>query len=162
MSLISYYPTQFAVTNSRLILIYLITASLPIGLLPNPQLLQEFSLKRIFGPVIQSMRQGNFELLSYALYGESREWFRAMGIWLILVERLETLLWRVFLRKMYFLIFMITLFSSIQFILPARYCAFAYRPFVVYFLPLYLLSLHHISHPIMYFAPHNFPAKKAH
>jgi hypothetical protein len=88
-------------TDSRLILIYLVAASLPIGLIPNPRLLQEFNLERIFGPVIQAIKEGNPELLSYALYGENREWFRAMGLWLIFVERLETLIWRVLIRKMY-------------------------------------------------------------
>lgn len=72
---------------------------MPIGILPTQHLLQAYSLERIFGPLVDAVQSGNFELLSRALYGESREWLRAHGIWLLLQERLETLCWRVFIRK---------------------------------------------------------------
>lgn len=65
------------------------------------------------------------ELLTYALYDDKREWFRAMGIWLMLVERLETLIWRVFIRKMYspLLAFSKSIYTDCSFLasyLPAR------------------------------------------
>src|SRR5436305_8673659 len=85
----------------RLIFIYLVAASLPIGIFPNENLLAEYGIDRIFIPIIRAVKQGNFELLSSALYGSQGEWLRYMGIWLVLQERLETLCWRVFLRKMY-------------------------------------------------------------
>jgi hypothetical protein len=85
----------------RLIFIFLVAASLPIGIFPTSQLLRHFSLESTFNPIIQSVREGNFELLSASLYGEAREWLRYMGIWLLLQERLQTLCWRVFIRKMY-------------------------------------------------------------
>jgi nuclear mRNA export protein PCID2/THP1 len=82
-----------------MILIFLIAASMPIGILPTPRLLRAYALEQIFGPLVDAVRTGNFELLSRSLYGDNREWLRAHGIWLLLQERLETLCWRVFIRK---------------------------------------------------------------
>ena len=96
------FSIRLSLTNlCRLILIYLITSSLPLGIFPSPNLLNQFSLTHIFNPIIQSIKQANFELLSWAFMNDnSREWLRYMGIWIVLQERLETLCWRVFIRKM--------------------------------------------------------------
>ena len=100
------YSAQLDLLSYRLILIFLVAASLPIGIFPSAQLLQRYSLDHIFGPIIQSVQEGNFELLSAALYGEHRGWLRYMGLWLLFQERLETLCWRVFIRKLFLILYL--------------------------------------------------------
>jgi len=78
-----------------------VAASLPLGIFPSQALLAAFSLQHIFNPIIQSVKEGNFELLAKALYSDARKWLLHMGIWVPLKERLETLVWRVFIRKVY-------------------------------------------------------------
>ena len=85
--------------QKRLIFIYLVAASLPLGIFPSQSLLSAFSLQHIFSPIIQSVKEGNFELLAKAFYSDSRTWLLHMGIWVPLKERVETLVWRVFIRK---------------------------------------------------------------
>ncbi|KAG0144407.1 hypothetical protein CROQUDRAFT_672396 [Cronartium quercuum f. sp. fusiforme G11] len=81
--------------NRRLILIYLIAASLPLGILPVQELLVHFSLHEQFGPVVQSLRTGNWPMLAHAL-DVNMEWFRYRGVYILLREKLEVICWRNF------------------------------------------------------------------
>ena len=78
-------------------------ASLPIGVLPSTWLLQQYSLDEIFSPLIRSIKVGDFEQFTSILYGPWREWFRDLGLWILFTERLETLVWRSFIRRWYHL-----------------------------------------------------------
>jgi len=80
-----------------------VAASLPIGVLPSTWLLQQYSLDEIFSPLIRSIKVGDFEQFTSILYGPWREWFRDLGLWILFTERLETLVWRSFIRRWYHL-----------------------------------------------------------
>ncbi|KAH9819997.1 hypothetical protein DFH28DRAFT_955138 [Melampsora americana] len=81
--------------NRRLLLIYLIAASLPLGILPAQGLLDHFSLQDIFGPVVQAVRTGDWPMLAEAL-DRNMEWFCSKGIYLLMREKLEVICWRNF------------------------------------------------------------------
>ncbi|KAI8449695.1 hypothetical protein BY996DRAFT_4643108 [Phakopsora pachyrhizi] len=81
--------------NRRLVLIYLIAASLPLGILPDPILLQKFSLVDQFGSIVNSLRTGSWSGVKSGL-DNHREWFRFKGIYLLLREKLEVICWRNF------------------------------------------------------------------
>lgn len=94
-------PTFRPLTANRLIFIFLVSASLPIGIFPSPSLLHQFSLQQIFTPLLQSVKQGDFPTFTSVLYGPWQQWFRDLGLWLLLSERLQTILWRSFIRQWY-------------------------------------------------------------
>ena len=83
-------------TNSA-ILIRLIPVNLLLGLLPDPAMLRAYSLTH-FEPLLQHFRTGNVAGWRREL-NEKREWYRRRGIWLILFERGEILVWRNLLHR---------------------------------------------------------------
>ncbi|KAL9935042.1 hypothetical protein V8E36_006118 [Tilletia maclaganii] len=84
--------------NKRLILIYLLTASIPLGRLPQPGLLQAFNLDRQFSGIVQAFQRGGAQLALAELDGW-REWHRKRGTYLILREKLQIGLWRNLIRR---------------------------------------------------------------
>ena len=99
----------------RLILIYLITASMPLGTLPTPELLQMYELLPQYGPLLQPlkvcsckpvsymladwhMQDGNFKAVLKHLDAH-RAWHLQKGTYLLLKEKLETICWRNLIRK---------------------------------------------------------------
>lgn len=81
--------------NRRLILIYLIATSLPLGILPRPVLLEHFQLQDVFQEVVGSLRTGNWPGVLNGLE-RNRDWFRYKGIYILLREKLEVICWRNF------------------------------------------------------------------
>ncbi|KAA1136230.1 hypothetical protein PGTUg99_008052 [Puccinia graminis f. sp. tritici] len=79
----------------RLILTYLIVASLPLGILPRPILLEQFQLQNEFHEVVGSLRTGNWPGVVNGLE-KNRDWFRYKGIYILLREKLEVICWRNF------------------------------------------------------------------
>ena len=79
------------------ILIRLIPVNLLLGLLPDPAMLRAYSLTH-FEPLIHHYKTGNVAGWRREL-DEKREWYRRRGIWLILFERGEILVWRNLLRR---------------------------------------------------------------
>ena len=90
------YPGHWA-DPGRAILIRLIPVNLLLGRLPDPAMLRAYSLKH-FSPLIHHHRTGNVAAWRQELE-EKREWYRRRGIWLLLFERGEILVWRNLLRR---------------------------------------------------------------
>ncbi|GAA6021259.1 hypothetical protein JCM11491_001529 [Sporobolomyces phaffii] len=85
--------------NARLILIYLITASLPLGYFPNYQILEHFQLHEQFGPsILEPLRKGNWARASEHL-DQYRDWHLEHGNYLLLREKLEVVCWRNLARQ---------------------------------------------------------------
>ncbi|KAK4686265.1 hypothetical protein P7C73_g3867, partial [Tremellales sp. Uapishka_1] len=87
----------------RAILIRLLPVNLLLGFMPAPALLKTFELE-LFIPLCHAYVTGNIVQWRAYLFSE-REWFRKRGIWLLLFERGEILVWRNLLRntlKMYY------------------------------------------------------------
>ena len=93
-------PPDFDETNAErisAILIRLIPVNLLLGLLPDPAMLRAYSLTH-FEPLIHHYKTGNVAGWRLEL-DEKREWYRRRGIWLILFERGEILVWRNLLHR---------------------------------------------------------------
>ncbi|GAA5910051.1 uncharacterized protein JCM6883_000538 [Sporobolomyces salmoneus] len=85
--------------NSRLIMVYLITASIPLGYFPRLEVLQEFNLVEQFGPsLLEPLRKGNWRLVSAQLE-RNRDWHLNHGNFLLLREKLEVVCWRNLARQ---------------------------------------------------------------
>ncbi|CAD6963572.1 unnamed protein product [Tilletia controversa] len=84
--------------NKRMILIYLLTAAIPLGRLPQPSLLHAFDLDRQFLGVVEAFRRGAAQAALDAL-DVWREWHRRLGTYLILREKLQIGLWRNLVRR---------------------------------------------------------------
>ncbi|BFZ62462.1 hypothetical protein YB2330_003556 [Saitoella coloradoensis] len=88
--------------NRRLILIYLTAAGLVIGMLPREDLLRRYNLTEYFLPLIHAQRKGDFAL--HALTIEMHKaWYLKWGIYLILRDRLQLLLFRSLFRRTHIL-----------------------------------------------------------
>ncbi|GAA5916123.1 hypothetical protein JCM6882_003943 [Rhodosporidiobolus microsporus] len=79
--------------QGRIILIYLIAASLPLGFFPAPALLQHFNLSSQFSTLIPALKKGNFRLVLAALDAH-QTFHRQHGNYLLLREKLEAICWR--------------------------------------------------------------------
>ncbi|CAD6581368.1 MAG: hypothetical protein CYPHOPRED_001560 [Cyphobasidiales sp. Tagirdzhanova-0007] len=88
--------------NRRLILIYLVTASLPLGVFPAAELLAAFDLQNQYGQVIEAVKAGNYRQCRYLL-DQWQDWHLAKGTYLILREKLEVICWRNLARKTLFI-----------------------------------------------------------
>ncbi|GAA6001538.1 hypothetical protein JCM10207_006713 [Rhodosporidiobolus poonsookiae] len=84
--------------QGRLILIYLIAASLPLGFFPSPALLQHFSLDAPYSSLLPALKKGNFTAVLAALDAH-QAWHRRCGNYLLLREKLETVCWRNLARQ---------------------------------------------------------------
>jgi hypothetical protein len=92
-----YLTISSSILIGSVILIRLIPVNLLLGLLPDPAMLRAYSLTH-FVPLIHHFRVGNVAGWRREL-DEQREWYRRRGIWLIIYERGEILVWRNLLRK---------------------------------------------------------------
>lgn len=80
----------------------MIAASLPLGIFPKSVLLHEFSLTRQFANIIRSMKLGDIALFRTSI-SQWRRWFARRGLWLLLKEKCEVLVWRSLIRRTYVL-----------------------------------------------------------
>jgi hypothetical protein len=92
-----YFTRYYQVNDCSAILIRLISVNLLLGLLPDPAMLRAYSLTH-FESLIHHYKTGNVAGWRREL-DEKREWYRRRGIWLILYERGEILVWRNLLRR---------------------------------------------------------------
>ncbi|GAA5981148.1 hypothetical protein JCM5350_007175 [Sporobolomyces pararoseus] len=85
--------------NARLILIYLITASIPLGYFPKYDVLKHFNLDEPFGPgLIEPLKKGHWsKVLSHL--NLHKAFHLKHGNYSLLVEKLETICWRNLTRQ---------------------------------------------------------------
>jgi len=85
--------------TKRIIFIYLLSTSIPLGRLPHPGLLAYFSLSDQFSPLIRATRLGDIATYRSALSGKWRAWFARRGVWMMLREKGEVIVWRSLIRR---------------------------------------------------------------
>ena len=81
----------------RAIFIRLLTCQILLGHFPSPLLLDHFNLHAQFGPLLQAIKWGD-RALYYQHFNRWSEWFRQRGLWLVLREKGEVLVWRSLFR----------------------------------------------------------------
>ncbi|KAJ9092524.1 hypothetical protein QFC20_007337 [Naganishia adeliensis] len=86
--------------NLRAIFIRLLACQILLGSFPAPHLLSHFNLHAQFGPVIQAIRTGD-RAMYYRCFEEWGGWYRKRGLWLVLREKGEVLVWRSLFRNTY-------------------------------------------------------------
>ncbi|SCV71898.1 BQ2448_4592 [Microbotryum intermedium] len=79
--------------NTRLILIYLIAASLPLGIFPTVQLMQEYDLDDQYERLLLALTKGNYVQVLAEL-DQHRAWHLSKGNYLLLKEKLQVICWR--------------------------------------------------------------------
>ncbi|KAL8293796.1 hypothetical protein RQP46_000497 [Phenoliferia psychrophenolica] len=89
--------------NGRLILIYLIVASLPLGFFPSETLLDEFHLQEQFGDLVPPLHLGDFMGVKAELE-RWQGWHQQLGNFLLLREKLELVCWRNLIRRTLFVV----------------------------------------------------------
>ncbi|GAA95016.1 uncharacterized protein L969DRAFT_18954 [Mixia osmundae IAM 14324] len=89
-------PAAYA--QCRMLLIFLIAASLPLGILPSKLLLQQYDLEPQYGPLTDALKLGDYTACVQAL-DRWREWHRSKGAYVLLKEKLEVICWRNLCRK---------------------------------------------------------------
>ncbi|KAJ8294234.1 PCI domain-containing protein [Rhodotorula toruloides] len=89
--------------NGRLILIYLVAASLPLGFFPSLPLLQHFNLHEPYASLLTGLKQGDFRIVLSEL-DRWQLWHRQHGNYLLLREKLETICWRNLARRTLFVL----------------------------------------------------------
>lgn len=85
----------------RLIFTYLVAASLPLGIFPTVDALEEFDLYEQFAPLVSALQLGNFSLVLDSL-SDWRDWHLSKGNYLLLREKLEVVCWRNLARRTLF------------------------------------------------------------
>ncbi|KAG5437028.1 hypothetical protein PCANB_001304 [Pneumocystis canis] len=86
--------------NKRLILIYLVTASIILGIFPSAELLLKYHLSQYFSPIISSLIKGDHRSFSEHINHESiRPWLLKKQIFLTIQDHCEILLWRSLFRR---------------------------------------------------------------
>ncbi|GJN90758.1 hypothetical protein Rhopal_003772-T1 [Rhodotorula paludigena] len=89
--------------NGRLILSYLIAASLPLGSFPSEALLQHFNLHTQYSSLLSALKRGDFRTVLSHLDAH-QPFHLAHGTYLLLREKLETLCWRNLARRVLFIL----------------------------------------------------------
>ncbi|BGP55701.1 hypothetical protein JCM8202v2_003308 [Rhodotorula sphaerocarpa] len=89
--------------NGRLILTYLIVASIPLGFFPSRDLLQHFNLLEPYGGLLTSLKRGDFRGVLAEL-DRYQAWHLRCGNYLLLREKLETVCWRNLARRTLFVL----------------------------------------------------------
>lgn len=95
--------TMASPRNKRLILIYLTTASLPLGYFPTLQVLEATDLTIFFAPLIQALKKGDVGRFHQHLRDQDA-WFTHYDIALILEFRCDLLLYRSLFRRVFILL----------------------------------------------------------
>ncbi|BGP40393.1 hypothetical protein JCM10449v2_004355 [Rhodotorula kratochvilovae] len=88
--------------NGRLILIYLIAASLPLGFFPSLPLLQHFNLHEQYGGLLPALKRGDFHTV-LAHLDVHQPFHLHSGNYLLLREKLEVLCWRNLARRVLYI-----------------------------------------------------------
>jgi len=82
-----------------------VATAIPIGIFPSASLLNHFGLTSKFGALIDSIKRGNIHSFYLALgvgmgiNSEARDWLTKRGVWMLLREKGEVLVWRSLLRR---------------------------------------------------------------
>ncbi|GAA5893551.1 hypothetical protein JCM8208_000827 [Rhodotorula glutinis] len=84
--------------NGRLILTYLVAASLPLGFFPSPALLSHFNLAAPYSTLLLALKHGNLRAVVAELDAH-QAWHLRCGNYLLLREKLEVLCWRNLARR---------------------------------------------------------------
>lgn len=84
----------------RIIFIYLTAASIPLGIFPHRELITLFDLDPEFGTLTQAIKLGDISSYKNALEN-GRAWYAKRGIYLLLREKGEVLVWRSLIRRTY-------------------------------------------------------------
>ncbi|GAA5975534.1 hypothetical protein JCM11641_004298 [Rhodosporidiobolus odoratus] len=84
--------------TGRLILIYLIAASLPLGFFPSQPLLEHFQLSAHYSALLPALKKGHFAAV-LAQIDAHRPWHLKHGNYLLLREKLEVVCWRNLARQ---------------------------------------------------------------
>ncbi|EMR09376.1 hypothetical protein PNEG_02324 [Pneumocystis murina B123] len=86
--------------NKRLILIYLTTASIILGIFPSAELLSKYHLSQYFSPVIFCLIKGDHKGFSDHINHDAiRSWLLKKQIFLTIRDHCEILLWRSLFRR---------------------------------------------------------------
>ncbi|KAG4306413.1 hypothetical protein PORY_000401 [Pneumocystis oryctolagi] len=86
--------------NKRLILIYLTTASIILGIFPSDELLLKYHLFQYFSPIISSLIKGDHRKFSEHInHNFIRSWLLKKQIFLTIRDHCEILLWRSLFRR---------------------------------------------------------------
>ncbi|KTW26398.1 hypothetical protein T552_02879 [Pneumocystis carinii B80] len=86
--------------NKRLILIYLTTASIILGIFPSSELLIKFHLSQYFSPVISCLIKGDHRRFTDHINHDAiRSWLLKKQIFLTIRDHCEILLWRSLFRR---------------------------------------------------------------
>lgn len=78
--------------------IRLLTCQILLGYFPARKLLDHFQLHAQFGPLIEAIRTGD-RAMYYRCFEEWGPWYRKRGLWLVLREKGEVLVWRSLFRN---------------------------------------------------------------
>jgi len=78
------------------------TASLPLGVFPRTELLQEFDIDGQYAWLIQAIKSGNYQEC-LAVLNQWKDWHLAKGTYLLLRDKLEVICWRNLARKTLFI-----------------------------------------------------------
>lgn len=87
--------------NKRLILIFLITVKMVLGIMPSMHLLRKYDLMQ-FAELVQAVKDGDLERFGRALTA-SEDFFIKWGIRLVM-EKLKTIIYRNLFKKVYILL----------------------------------------------------------
>ncbi|KAF8300480.1 hypothetical protein DL93DRAFT_549056 [Clavulina sp. PMI_390] len=90
-------------STKRTILIYATAACLIIGRFPTQPLLEHFGLSEQYSPIIMAIKKGDLTLFRTSMR-RWRRWFGERGLYLLLKERLEVLVWRSLIRRLWLLV----------------------------------------------------------
>lgn len=94
--------TNQAPRNKRLILLYLTTASLPLGIFTVPQVLHMSGLAEYFLPLMKALQQGDYQGFHQHL-DANESWFSGHEIYLYLDQRCDMILFRSLFRRTFML-----------------------------------------------------------
>lgn len=84
--------------KQRAIFIRLLTCQILLGYFPASILLNHFNLHAQFRPLLQAIKWGD-RAQYYQHFNKWSEWFRQRGLWLVLREKGEVLVWRSLFRN---------------------------------------------------------------
>ncbi|KAF8341214.1 uncharacterized protein EI90DRAFT_2905635 [Cantharellus anzutake] len=87
--------TNNSFKNKQIIFTYLVATAIPIGIFPSTSLLEHFGLTSRYGPLIDSIKRGTF---THSIL-RSGKWFARRGVWMLLREKGEVLVWRSLIRR---------------------------------------------------------------
>lgn len=97
--------TNKSFKNKQIVFTYLVATAIPIGIFPSASLLNHFGLTSKFGPLIDSIKKGHIRSFYLSLGvgmsadPQARDWLTKRGVWMLLREKGEVLVWRSLIRR---------------------------------------------------------------